>query len=63
MRVRFEAYRETFDGALNESPLAKAIAQALPISSTVQRWGDEIYFAELLRTVEAGTAIRVEPCA
>ena len=122
MRVRFETHRETFDGALNESPVAKAIAQTLPISSTVQRWGGEIYFdvpvkmantkptvevevgdiafwpegpclciffgktpaslgreprpasevtiighteapAELLRTVEAGTAIRVEPCA
>jgi hypothetical protein len=29
---------------LNASEIAKAIAQALPISSTVNRWGEEIYF-------------------
>jgi len=30
---------------LNDGPTAHAIAAALPITATTQRWGDEIYFA------------------
>jgi hypothetical protein len=29
---------------LNDSPCASAVAQALPIESTVNTWGDEVYF-------------------
>lgn len=43
-RVRFETSTESFDGALNENGIAKAIAQKLPIASTVMRWGEELYF-------------------
>jgi hypothetical protein len=32
------------EGELNDSPTARAIAQALPITGRVQRWGEEIYF-------------------
>ena len=44
INVRFETAKGSFDGTLNASEIAKAIAQALPISSTVNRWGEEIYF-------------------
>lgn len=30
---------------LNDSPTAKAIADALPIESKANRWGEEIYFS------------------
>ena len=29
---------------LNDSPTARAIGEALPIVSQVQRWGEEVYF-------------------
>jgi hypothetical protein len=120
--VRFTTFSSSFDGVLKYSPVVAALLKSLPLTSTVQRWGDEIYFdvpvkmanakptvevevgdiafwpegpclciffgktpaslgreprpasevtiighteapAELLRTVKAGTAIRVEPCA
>ena len=44
VKGRFETSRGSFDGTLNESEIAKAIVWRLPISSTVMRWGDEIYF-------------------
>lgn len=43
-RVRFETARGAVDAVLKESPIAQAIARKLPISSEVNRWGDEIYF-------------------
>ena len=30
---------------LNDGPTARAVAEALPIKATAQRWGQEIYFA------------------
>ena len=44
VKVRFETSRGSFDGTLNESEIAQAIAGRLPIASTVMRWGEEIYF-------------------
>ena len=35
----------TFKAALNQSPTAEAIWNALPITSSVNTWGDEIYFS------------------
>ena len=43
-RVRFETAAGAFDGTLNEDEIAKALVQKLPIASTVNRWGEEIYF-------------------
>ena len=36
--------RARFEGELNDSPAARAIAAALPLESETNRWGDEIYF-------------------
>ena len=43
-RVIFTTDRVKFEGELNETLTARAIIQALPITSTVQRWGEEVYF-------------------
>jgi hypothetical protein len=32
------------NGYLNDSPTARALAEALPISGNAQLWGEEIYF-------------------
>ncbi len=42
--VRFATPRGTFEGTLNEGPIAEALRKRLPITATVSRWGDEIYF-------------------
>jgi len=34
-----------FKAELNDTPCAKAILEALPIKGSVNRWGQEIYFA------------------
>ncbi|MBI3011325.1 MAG: hypothetical protein HYY58_02395 [Candidatus Omnitrophica bacterium] len=43
-RVRFQAARGSFEGVLNESLIAQALLRRLPIASTVNLWGEEIYF-------------------
>jgi uncharacterized protein len=35
----------TLDGALEDTPCAQAIAELLPLHTTVAAWGDEFYFA------------------
>jgi len=42
--VQFTIGRNVIRGILNESKTAAVIEQALPIASTTQRWGDEVYF-------------------
>jgi hypothetical protein len=44
MRIRFDFGTLTLDAELFDTPTAKAIAAALPISSSVLTWGEEIYF-------------------
>jgi uncharacterized protein len=34
----------TMQAALNDTPTAKKVEEALPIKSTFETWGDEIYF-------------------
>ncbi|MFQ6066889.1 MAG: cyclophilin-like fold protein [bacterium] len=34
---------------LNNSPMAEALVEALPIEASASRWGDEIYFAVPLK--------------
>jgi uncharacterized protein len=44
MRVRFDFGSLTLDAELFDTPTAKAIAAALPISAAALTWGEEVYF-------------------
>ena len=45
MKIRIKIGKLSADAELNETPTAKKIAQALPIKTSFNTWGDEIYFA------------------
>jgi len=44
-KIRISAGPVTAEAELDSSKTAQAIWQALPLSSTAQRWGDEVYFS------------------
>src|SRR2546428_11422328 len=44
VRIRFEFGALTLDAELLEPPTANAIAAALPVTSKVATWGEEVYF-------------------
>ena len=43
-KIRFDFGTLTLDAELLDTPTAKAVAAALPISSSVLTWGEEVYF-------------------
>lgn len=48
IRIQFESYE--LEATLNDTPTAKAIYEALPLTSSVNTWGDEIYFGIAVHT-------------
>jgi len=44
MRLRFDFGAVTLDAEMLDTPTAKAIAAALPITGSVLTWGEEVYF-------------------
>jgi hypothetical protein len=43
-RIRFDFGSLTLDADLLDTPTARAVAAALPISSSAMTWGEEVYF-------------------
>jgi hypothetical protein len=43
-RIRFDFGELTLDAELLDTPTAKSVTAALPISSSVLTWGEEVYF-------------------
>lgn len=59
-RIRFDFGTLTLDAELLDTPTANAIAAALPISSAVLTWGEEVYFdvpVEVAREPDARAVI------
>ena len=44
MRIRFDFGSMTLDAELLDTPTAKGIANALPITGAALTWGEEVYF-------------------
>jgi len=44
-KIVIKAGEMTAEAVLNDTPTAKAVWQALPITGKANTWGDEIYFA------------------
>jgi hypothetical protein len=55
-RIRFDFGTLTLDAELLDTPTAKAIAAALPISSSALTWGDEVYFDVPVEVKREGNA-------
>ena len=49
MRIRFDFGSLTLDAELLDTPTAKAVLAALPLTSSVMTWGEEVYFETPVR--------------
>ena len=62
MRIRFEFGSLTLDAELLNTPTAKAVAAALPLTSSVLTWGEEVYFEIPVKVArESGARAVVTP--
>src|SRR5580693_6292099 len=55
-RIRFDFGALALDAELLDTPTAKAVAAALPISSSVLTWGEEVYFDVPLKVAREADA-------
>ncbi len=61
-RIRFDFGAVSLDASLLDTPTASAITAALPITSSVLTWGEEVYFEVPVRTErEQGARAIVTP--
>jgi len=59
-RIRFDFGGLTLDADLLSTPTAKAVAAALPVTASVNTWGEEVYFeipAEIPREQDARAVV------
>jgi hypothetical protein len=55
-RIRFDFGILTLDAELLDTPTARAVAAALPISSSAMTWGEEVYFEIPVQVAREKTA-------
>jgi uncharacterized protein len=55
-RIRFDFGSLTFDAELLDTPTARAIAAALPITTSALTWGEEVYFEVPVETAREKNA-------
>ncbi|MHB1295855.1 MAG: cyclophilin-like fold protein [Anaerolineae bacterium] len=58
-QIRIEAGSVSATAALNDSPTADAVWDALPIEGRASTWGDEVYFSIPVNVGEAGDSQEV----
>jgi hypothetical protein len=61
-RIRFDFGTLTLEAELADTPTAKAVTKALPVTSSVMTWGEEVYFEIPVKVArEAGARAVVTP--
>lgn len=61
MKIKINIGKLSMDAELNDTPTAQKVAEALPIKSSFNTWGDEIYFSIPVKAdLESGAKAVVE---